>query len=256
MNRRPAPSRGAASKRWTRRDGFTLGELLVVIGIIILLVAVGLPATNTMIRSAQESGTVNRIDSAVAAARAFATRSNVVANGDYLGAAAVFAPDPNSGATTIYITRHTRTDSSDKPEYTRVEDPIALPGTVGVVGISKVVAGGIRLTPVSDLADNPRKGAFALRFDRHGVLIASRPSSDSVMYDINGNGAIVSDESLPAVIGIIVYNRPELVLEHGDLTTEADSADSGDNDSVDWIIENGKHMIFNRYSGARVKELP
>ncbi len=236
--------------------GFTLIELLVVIGIIVLLIAVGLPATTAMIKSAEEKGAISTIDSAVAAARAFATRPRVVQGGEYMGAAALFAPD-NS----IRIIRHS-SYVNGRPEFKDVSDaqPIELPDIMGVVGMARTNSSSdVRLTPMAmAVTSPPRQGAFAVRFDRHGVLITSGYSSGHLYYDVDDSGGINggsgnTDESLPCVVAVVAYNRELLRgAEGSDLATE----DTGSSAEGSWILQNGVPMLFNRYSGARVKEQP
>jgi prepilin-type N-terminal cleavage/methylation domain-containing protein len=230
MHRRPIDARPTTA---TWRGGFTLTELLVVMALIVILIAAAVPATNAMIRATEEKGVVHTIDSAVAAARAYATRPLVFQGGPYMGAAAVFTGNE------IRIARHTEYDDSDNPVFTD-QDDVDLAPSMSVAGMSR--QDGFVLTPASG-------EAFAVRFDRHGVLISSRPSSDKLYHD---------GKSLPCVVGLIAYSRERLTSAHGgDLTSEATSEDNGDTgDKYEWIMKNGQAILFNRYSGARIKESP
>jgi len=221
----PSHARSGPTQATTQR-GFTLTELIVVMGLIILLIAAAVPATNAMIRSTEEKGVVHTIDSAVAAARAYATRPLVVHGGPYMGAAAVFTDNE------IHIARHMRYDGQHAV-YTD-QDDVDIAPSMAVAGMSRNNQGFV-LTPASNVG-------FGVRFDRHGVLISNRPS-DKLYYDGN---------SLACVVGLIAYNRDELTSTHGsDLTSEATSGEK-----YEWIMKNGQSMLFNRYSGARVKESP
>lgn len=78
-----------------RRRGFTVAELLVVIGIIALLLAITVPATNQIIESSIRARAENAMQNALRSARDAAVRSP---SGD---AAAVFFYDRNQGVVVV-----------------------------------------------------------------------------------------------------------------------------------------------------------
>jgi type II secretory pathway pseudopilin PulG len=79
----------------TRRSAFTITELLVVIGIIVLMVSIAIPAFSSMLHSSERSLAENQLKAAIAAARDAAIRSDA---GD---AAAVFFYTPGGRVTIV-----------------------------------------------------------------------------------------------------------------------------------------------------------
>jgi hypothetical protein len=121
---------------------------------------------------------------------------------------------------------------------------VELDDQVGLAAITRGTDGLVLVPP-----------PFAVRFERHGVLISRRSSTadqDGVYYDVNDDDAITqSSEGLHTVIGVFVFSRADLIEAHGsDLTAEADSSDP----KRDWIRNNGEALLFNRYSGTLARE--
>lgn len=226
-------------------SGFTIAELLVVTGLIILLIAVGAPAIRAMFSGSTLDSGKTVISASVAAARAFATRELVLDGGDYKGAAVLF----RNGE--ISVIRNTKI-ANGGPIFTTMGsvDIVKLDPSLGVVAVSR---GGssLYLTPMTGtVASN----AFAIRFDRNGMIIARRSGTDDLV-DFDGNGDGDANDStdtanIRTMLGVIVFSKADLIADvGGDLTTER----SGGSE-YDWILENGEAVFFSRYSGVALSQ--
>jgi len=71
---------------------FTLTELLVVMGIILITIVVGLPSLKALFTAGRVDSAAESISGTVAAARAFATRDKGFLIGEYSGVAVIFTP--------------------------------------------------------------------------------------------------------------------------------------------------------------------
>ena len=250
MPDRPLTSRARSEP--ARRRGFTITELIVVIGLIVLLIAVGIPAVGAMFTSGRLENATGTVSSAVAAARAFATKANVVDGGEYgyRGAAALFTDDH-----LIRIVRHNSywgTGANAKPLYTDVVDPVSLHPDIAVVGLY-----GGSTTYIT-------APAFGVRFDKDGVLQTRVPSGsayhDYMYYDANGDGDAADTNNgdyngEPNVVGVIVYNQADMLSQvSGASALNAGEFLSSSDARFTWIMNNGYTLLFNRYSGGVVKE--
>lgn len=145
----------------TRRSAaFTITELLVVIGIIVLLISIAIPAFSSMLQSSERSLAENQLKGAIAAARDAAIRSDA---GD---AAAVFFFTPGGRVTIVPCVavaqikdfpRHSSTSPTAFPLVTREvfvpvagATPIQMPRGWGVRGFA---ASGTTYTGAATAAD-------------------------------------------------------------------------------------------------------
>jgi len=114
---------------------------------------------------------------------------------------------------------------------------------ISIVAISR---GGTGLTGLK-LIPPP----FAVRFDADGTLIVRRHNSNNESVSVHHTEVTGGDGGVQSVIGVIVYEAPDLIAAEGsDITAEVD----GDSDQGQWVRNNGSSLLFNRYSGVVVKE--
>ncbi|MEX2671087.1 MAG: prepilin-type N-terminal cleavage/methylation domain-containing protein [Phycisphaeraceae bacterium] len=280
------PKRQNTAPARPRRTGFSLVELLVVIAIIGIILSVAVPAMSRMMSGTKVESSRSTVSAAVATARAHATITPSFPVGQYRGSAVVFTP-----ANEIRITKH-RFDArdgggdllvyADRAGYADIADePYAMiPRGVGVVGIARGDTNEPRLlTP-----------PFAIRFNQTGIMVPGSANNTGdetriVFYDYDedfeyetssyrladydvdefdpevvgktagnwdGERYLLPFGRLDAVIGVIVYDKASLRSSGNDLVG------SGDVDSLNaaartWILENGRPVFFNRYSGAGIK---
>jgi len=237
--------------------GFTLVELLVVMGIIVLLMAIGVPSVTALMNSGKLSNTRQAVASAVAAARAVAVDESVPASGDaaFAGAAVVVKPRLNADgdlvAADLVVAAHDDEDGSNNPIYeasSRVTTLSLVTGTMAVGVFRKDTGDGSEL----NLLTPP----FAIRFDAEGVLVTTDPDASghqAVRYDMDGNDAISGSEVLPSAIGVIVFELDDLA-DAGYSISEAQTLDGADDTAGAWVRDNGIHLMFNRYSGTVLNE--
>lgn len=266
--------------RWTSRPnrrrvarpvGFTLTELLVVMAIMIVLVSVGVPSIEAMLNSGRVQNATRSVGAAVGAARAYATRDRTFLMGDYSGAAVMVLPT----AGLMYVENiEEATDGNGTPLETRSAplngyaqvagtDVLGLPPSVGVVGIIRNSPGGGGVNLITP--------PFAVRFDEGGTLIAGQTGDRQVIYDFDRNGryehtktrpngydpdtvvelAEVPFEAVETVIAAVVFDRAAFDSAGHDLTASGSSG-AIDTAARNWIFQNGRVLMFNRYTGSVV----
>ncbi|MHC4995956.1 MAG: pilus assembly FimT family protein, partial [Planctomycetota bacterium] len=156
----------------TRSNGFTLTELLLVMGIIVLLFLVAAPGIQSIINTNNLQSAARLIGSAVASARAQAPLSPPMDFSTYQGTALIFTPQHE-----IRFTRHMEKDylinsnpfikdGSGNPLYLSSRngyrdiahlDPLVWPDSVGVVGLMRGGGGANQLMLLTP--------PFAIHFD-------------------------------------------------------------------------------------------
>lgn len=226
MNSKPAPQPALP-----RCAGFTLTELLTVIAILIIVVAIGVPAFNQFIASGREEAAVTTATAAVAAARSYATRDIQFVDDDldgnpnnglhgaegYSGAAALFTPDwkiryvenverARDGSDNFLELHDGEPNSISGGPYNGYEDIdgleyLELPRGAAVVGVARNNNGLVLYPP-----------PFAIRFNSDGVLIPAQPSGSpqrAVHYDGDYNSEYVTSRTRSNPYGSSRYNPEE-----------------------------------------------
>ena len=210
----PVPASASAPEAVVWRDGFTLVELVVVIGIILLMIGVSLPVLAALKRDAARSSGVDAVALAAEVARAYA-RSSVVDVEDsktltvteFGGAAAIF---DNAGFVRFVRVSPAVGDASGGPliagspprhgfQDLRLERG-SQPASVRVMGIAAPLTGNLT-TDVSSGALIPPP--FAVHFDasghvRVGVDAGAAPQQAAIVYyDHDGDGQVTSADAQP-----------------------------------------------------------
>ncbi len=201
-----------------RGGGFTLVEMVVVIGIILLLIGVSLPVLGALKRDAGRSSGIDAVALGAEVARAYA-RSSVVDVEDsatlevteYGGAAAIFdnagffrfvrvSPVVKDGSGALLIQKSPPLRGFQDLRLERG----TLPSSVRVLGIAKTVTG----TLATDLAEGRLiPPPFAIHFDANGHIKVGVDSNDAahqpgiVYYDHNGDAQITAADAQPLTAG-------------------------------------------------------
>jgi len=190
-------------RRVQRRRGFTLIELMFVIGVIGITLGLAFPAITALTAQVDTSAGVNAINTAITAARAVAVEPKQGARfQDIDGSASL---DGYSGAAMIVTpageirfamnTPYAQSAGNDFLElispdnfngYADVPnlDAVELPGNAGVVGLVRSDTGAPSLIPPP----------FGIRFNEDGHLIPSATSTTGnnapkmIVYDSDGDG--------------------------------------------------------------------
>ncbi len=267
--------------------GFTLTELLVVIGIMVLLMAIGTVGYRAMFTGRRTDAAINAVSAAAGATRAFVGRDRAFLVGQPSGVALVFTPANEIRITeNVWYARNTSDhylEDSDRNGYADIRDMpyFEIPKGVGFVAIMRNTPGAARFYAPP----------FAVRFDQDGHLVSGQNDHRLVYYDGNyndnwqtsstrpadydpapynpdedaayNNGELIHwhedegkmelpFEELETVVGVMVFDRIALKGDGHDLL--AASGGVVNPGAADWIRENGAAIFFNRYTGAVVKE--
>jgi len=216
--------------------GFTLVELLVVIGVLVLLLTVAAPNLKGLLDSEQVANGINAVTRAVAEARANAPLAPPMRTGFYSGTAIIATPqgelrivrhvDSSSladGSGTLGSFLSTRTGFEDIPGVNYIK----LPKGVGLVGITRGGSGSGELQLLAP--------PFAMRFNPRGMMLTrhggySGAEADTTYYDGNLDGRYtVSDFRGTS------YDPEAFDPEHRDYT---------ETDNVNWAPDPvNKHLL-------------
>lgn len=134
----------------SRQSGLTLPEMTVVVAIIALLTAVGLPAIRALLNSFEtQSGTENLLSAALASARAIAAKEQ-----RYAGIR--LQEDPTGNQYIIFIV-HDYEKTGLNPGFTAVEGvkPIRLPENSRIMDLRVRTNHGTNWTAAADPLDQP-----------------------------------------------------------------------------------------------------
>lgn len=229
----PADGLGRATMlggRW----GFSLMEMLVVIGIIVVIISVSMPAFKSIAKgNAQQQG-VNIVTSAMATARAQALKLRVPV-------AAIFYEDTSSkNQTAVMLAQQT---SSTPPTFDQIlpewGNPTFLPRGIKVATLNDDVSG------VQVEGDAARYCRVVL-FDSNGQLIVrnnlhAANATLAALWGISGATA-ADDTSSP---GLIIYDNAAFQGAGGATMTVPTPEQ--------WLRTNGKLLIVNAFTGNVIR---
>ena len=266
-----------------KRNGFTLTELLVVIGVIVLLLTLVVPNLSALMGSEDVANGINGFSAAVSTARSNAGNTTPFRRGKYQGTAVVV-----TGANELRVVRNIDAFGLGAHAQAKVyedvpnQNYILVPDGVGVLGIARGTAGVKLVAP-----------PFALRFNPRGMLVARSANisdidelthydgnkdgtfdsntRDSTAYDPHEydikhadydiakafdstNGHILPFERLENVGGVILYLKEDLWNSGVTQIGAEGKIESLTSDPGTWIQENGTVIHFNRYTGSVIRQ--
>src|SRR6516162_7424150 len=133
---------GAVRRRW---DGISLLELLVVLGIAMILLAIGVPAFLRMYHSIQLTAAANQVGNILRLTRYDAIRQNKPIS-------CIFQPSSTNPGMTVFWVDSNRNGTQDPTEAMvlltiegNLVDPASVPNTAGL--ISQAAVGTAGMTP-------------------------------------------------------------------------------------------------------------
>ncbi len=158
-----------------RRRGFTLVELLAVIGIIILLVGMTIPAIKSLSKSNDQSQAVNLVSSMISSARSTAISQHRPAGVVFFEETSQYSSPVNGGQTAMQI-------FVENYDQTNTNSPIGLTEFI-YYSARQYLPAGVRLAALSDLAttnNNVETGDVGAAAD------ATNARARAILFDANG----------------------------------------------------------------------
>lgn len=169
-------------KTKSRQFGLTLPEMTVVVAIMALLAALGLPAIRALLNSFQnQSGAHNMISAALAGARALAAKEQ-----HYAGIR--FQQDSTGNQYMIFIV-HDNEKTGLSPGFRAIEGvkPIKLPETILVMDLRVRANRGTNWTDAADTRDEP-------------LTVAHLDGTNPLNIGPNGENVYVTDTSTFSIV--------------------------------------------------------
>jgi prepilin-type N-terminal cleavage/methylation domain-containing protein len=263
------PKRGDASQRSFQsefripnseiariRNGFTLIELMVVIGIILLIAATALPSIIGMLTSGADRQAVNYISSQLTAARAHAIRNNT-----YAGVHFQYRVNGGMGDYYMMVVEGTQDETTGDWTFKPPEgfQPRRLPGKMACGGLdgAYVNASGNYIDDAFATSSLPYFTSFTIVFAPNGSAVKSVNgqevkfdashaafSGSTKLWDIDVANRVNATASVPGdgespVTALVLFDYPAFF--------GSDATDSEDRAS--YLNLNGQFVPVNVYTG-------
>jgi len=233
------------------RGGFTLVELLVVVGIIVTMLAVGIPTFSALIGTKSQDAAINQVSAMLgrARARAIGLQRNI---------GVIFYVNPRTQRTVMGLVDHPETATTLDPDWIDLvpdADLEQLPTAVGVQFVNNHLAG-------SAGADRYVRQPGVIMFDGRGHQVCTP-------FRIRAGGALAATERLGKFMGSADFAPTGGAMTHlgfvvydaeafkGAGFTDEDraytSTAQADTDEETWLDTNGTPLLINRYNGTTVR---
>lgn len=192
----------------SRQSGMTLTELIVVVGGIVLLAVLGLPAVRALVHSFESgSGTRAMIGSALASARALAAKEQRYVGVRFQKAYDADNPDPNRWPQYMIfvINDYERTGHVNGFRALEGIRPIELPDSIGVMDTFAIEAGLVDPLSEADIIDLT---TFTVTFSPAGKVVLHEARCDSTTTAPGGD-VFNTRANIAAGIGMFVEDGDE-----------------------------------------------
>ncbi len=264
----------------TTRAGFTLNEMLVVVSIIVLMMALALPAFNVLSGSKSTEAATNQISAVLGQARAEAIGVQEIRG-------VMFFIDPSNGRVSMAMVRDSGYQNSANPSVVYLDlisdrDFTLLPNGVGVQTIDNAAGGSSRTDDgyIGYNATAPFATQYGgvILFDAYGKLISVRygfrcsATPTAATGPATGMAAMLTDGTLSTVgtgsmtdfvvpgttfsqVGVVLYLNEQFngfgyTLTDPQIDGTAYGAESAEET---WLDNNGSIVLVNRFNGTLLK---
>ena len=231
-----------------RKRGFTLVEMLVVIGIIVLMVAMAVPILGVLKGNRSVEGAENQVAAVLGIARAEAMELQRVRG-------LLFIQDGSGRDSMVLVEASAPGENPVLLDLVPNRDPAYLPL-------------GITAYAISDVASTPYRGFFktdtpiptggVMLFDRTGQLVSLSygfrtgyaggrwSEMGKLFYNSDGTGSPPGNTIVPVTT---VFSQFGLVL----FDREMHEGASGTDPKTAWINNNAIPLLVNRYNGTLIR---
>ena len=245
----PSSPRTSSVGRRRGRPGYTLTEILIVIGLIVVMIAVAVPVLNVLSGNRSTEAAENQVTAVLnqARAQAIALQKNV---------GVLFYVDPASQRYTMALVQQNGFYVDLLPDY----DYVPLQTGTGIQLLHDDQSVAPSVAP-SGRDRYVRMGV--VMFDGRGQAIAapyliSPNSSVAEVIDLkqilrdnglNANEDYRTDEQLYSQLGLVIYDNEAFATQNfSKLEKQRDEADE-----CNWLDANAVPFVLNRYNGTLIR---